>query len=117
MRYALLIYGNLDEIGRLSEDEARQLNAGFAEIDALPDVSGNLRLRMPDQAITFRFQQGNPLTTDGPFVESKEFLGGIIFVDSADLEGARAVAAEIQKRRLATGIEIRPVNEDALQRA
>ena len=117
MRYALLIYGNLDDLGRLTEDEARELNAGFADVVARPDVSGNLRLRMPDQATTLRHEGDRPLTTDGPFVDSKDFLGGIIFVDADSLEGARVVAAEIQDRRLAAGVEIRPVNEEELVRA
>jgi hypothetical protein len=51
------------------------------------------------------------LLTDGPFVDSKEFLGGIILVEAEDLDGALAVAAELQALDVTAGIEVRPVLE------
>jgi hypothetical protein len=59
-------------------------------------------------------EQGRTLLTDGPFVDSKDFLGGFIVVEADDLDGALAVAGELQELRGAGAIEIRPVREDDL---
>jgi hypothetical protein len=52
--------------------------------------------------------------TDGPFVDSKEFLGGVILVDADDLDGALAVAAKLQELDTTAAIEVRPVLEQEL---
>ena len=117
MRYALLIYGNTEALGGITEEEWRRMNAGFADVVARPDVTGYLRLQSAELATTMRDEQGTALLTDGPFVDSKDFLGGFIFVEADDLDGALAVARELQELRLARAVEIRPVNEEELVRA
>lgn len=52
--------------------------------------------------------------TDGPFVDSKDFLGGFILVEADDLDGALAVAGELQELQCTGAIEVRPVREDPL---
>jgi hypothetical protein len=60
-------------------------------------------------------ERGRTLLTDGPFVDSKDFLGGLVIVEADDLDGALAVADELQELRGGTGaIEVRPVNEEPL---
>ena len=116
MRYALLIYGNTDALGSLTDEDWRRMNAGFAGVVARPEVTGYLRLQSVELATTLRGEQGRTLTTDGPFVDSKDFLGGFIFVESETVDGALAVAGELQELRLARAVEIRPVNEEELVR-
>ena len=56
--------------------------------------------------------QGRMLLTDGPFVDSKDFLGGLIVVEADDLDGALAVAGELKELSTAVAIEVRPVLEE-----
>ncbi len=114
MRYALLAYSNIDVRDRTAERERRRINAGIAEVLARPNVTGWLRLQDVESATTVRYEQGRTLLTDGPFVESKDFLGGLIVVEAENLDGAIAVAGELQDLRAAGAIEIRPVREEAL---
>ncbi len=114
MRYALLAYSNIDVRDRTAEEERRRINAGIAEVLARPNVTGWLRLQDVESATTVRHEQGRTLLTDGPFVESKDFLGGLIVVEAENLDEAIAVAGELQDLRAAGAIEIRPVREEAL---
>jgi hypothetical protein len=99
----------------MPKEERRRIDAGIAEVLARPNVSGWLRLQSAESATTVRHEQGRTLLTDGPFVDSKDYLGGFILVEAENLDGALAVADELQEvRRGAGAIEIRPVNEEEL---
>ena len=114
MRYALLIYNNSEALDR-PDDEQRRVYAGIAEVLERPNVTGWLRLEDVDAATTVRYEGGRMLLMDGPYVESKDFLGGFIVVESEDLDGALAVAGELQEIRHGVGsIEVRPVREELL---
>jgi hypothetical protein len=76
-----------------------------------PEVTGWLRLRDTELATTVRGPTGATLMTDGPFVDSKEFLGGLVVVVADDLDGALAVAEALQDLGRTAGIEVRPVLE------
>ena len=112
MRYALLAYSNLEAREQRTDEEQRRINAGIAEVLARPNVTGWLRLRDADSATTVRHQRGTTLLTDGPFVDSKDFLGGFIVVEADNLDGALAVADELQELQRAGAIEVRPVLEE-----
>ena len=114
MRYALLAYSNTDVREQRTEAQRRRIDAGIAEVLARPNVSGWLRLQDVASATTVRHQQGRTLLTDGPFVDSKDFLGGFIVVEAENLDGALAVAGELQELQGAGAIEIRPVREEPL---
>ncbi len=114
MRYALLAYSNIEVRDRTPEEERRRINAGIAEVLARPNVTGWLRLQDVEVATTVRYEGGRTLLTDGPFVDSKDFLGGFIVVEAENLDGALAVAGELQELRGAGAIEIRPVREEDL---
>jgi hypothetical protein len=91
------------------------MNAGVAAVVARPSVTGWLRLQRIETATTMHSERGRTLLTDGPFVDSKDFLGGLVIVEADDLDGALAVADELQELRGGTGaIEVRPVNEEPL---
>jgi hypothetical protein len=114
LRYALLMYGNTDVRSRRSEAEQRRINAGVAEVLARPEVTGWLRLQDVESATTMRHEHGRMLLTDGPFVDSKDFLGGFVVVEAENLDGALAVAGELQELRPGVAIEVRPVREEPL---
>jgi hypothetical protein len=114
MRYALLAYVDAEVRERTPEEERRRMDAGIAEVLSRPNVSGWVRLKEVGSATTVRHEQGRALLTDGPFVDSKDYLGGFIMVEAENLDGALAVAGELQELRSSGAIEIRPVNEEPL---
>ena len=114
MRYALLAYSNLEARDQRTEAQQSRINAGIAEVLARPNVTGWLRLHDADSATTVRHQRGTTLLTDGPFVDSKDFLGGFIVVEADNLDGALAVADELQELQRSGAIEVRPVLEEPL---
>jgi hypothetical protein len=112
LKYALLAYNDIEARERTPQEERRRINAGIREVLERPTVSGWLRLQDVESATTVRHERGRTLLTDGPFVDSKDYLGGFIVVEAENLDGALAVAAELQELRRAGAIEIRPVRED-----
>lgn len=114
MRYALLAYRNVDVREQRPEAEQRRIDAGVAEILARPNVTGWLRLKDVESATTLRRDRGRMLLTDGPFVDSKDYLGGFIVVDAPNLDDAIALAGELQELSETAAIEIRPVLEEPL---
>jgi hypothetical protein len=114
LRYALLAYSNIEARDQRPEEERRRINAGIAEVLARPNVTGWLRLQNVESATTVRHERGRTLLTDGPFVDSKDFLGGFIVVEAENLDGALAVAGELQELTTAGAIEVRPVLEEPL---
>jgi hypothetical protein len=108
MQYALLIYSTTDG----SRPEAERLGPIDPRIAAVlerPSVLSWARLRDPESATTIRHDAGKTLLVDGPFIDSKEFLGGVIVVEANDLDGALAIADELQKTRTDGAIEVRPL--------
>jgi hypothetical protein len=114
LRYALLIYGNVEVRDRISEEQRRHIRAGVVEVLERPNVTGWLRLQDIESATTMRHDQGQTLLTDGPFLDSKDYLGGLIVVEAENLDGALALARELHELRAAGAIEIRPVREEPL---
>jgi hypothetical protein len=112
VRFALLAYSNIDV--QRTEEERRRIDAGIAEVLARPNVTGWLRLQDAGSATTVRHQRGRTLLTDGPFVDSKDFLGGFILVEAENLDDALAVAGELQELQGTGAIEVRPVREEPL---
>jgi hypothetical protein len=115
MRYALLAYVDAEVRDSTPDEEQRRVNAGVAEVLDRPNVTGYLRLKDTESATTLRCEKGRSLLTDGPFVDSKDYLGGFILVEAENLDGALAVATELQELRgYAGAIEVRPVREEPL---
>jgi len=100
---------------QMSEVEARKRFAEYTEFTEAIRRSGHYigcnRLLPPNTAVTVRVRDGKVSTTDGPFVETKEQLGGYYLIEARDLDEATRVASRIPAAR--TGcIEVRPVAED-----
>jgi hypothetical protein len=68
-------------------------------------------MQPPETATTVRVADGQTLTTDGPFVETKEALGGYLFFDAEDLDAAIELAARVPAARMGGAVEVRPVVE------
>ena len=111
MRYALLIYTKADRSG---ERQRREMPPAVAAVLERPNVSGWARLQAAESATTLRLESGKVLLTDGPFVDSKEFLAGLILVEAENLDGALAVGSELQELDITTAIEVRPVFDQGL---
>lgn len=113
MKYALLIYNNTEIQGALTDDRRARIRGDITEMLARPSVGPWVRLHEVESATTVRQEAGRTLLTDGPFVDSKEYLGGLIVVEAANLDEALAVATEFQALRAGGAIEVRPILESA----
>jgi hypothetical protein len=111
MRYHCLIYFDSQKVFNGSPEA----NAVLAEVgphDAELKASGHLvmseALNLPKEAITVQVRDGNMSTTDGPFMETKEMLGGFILIEARDLNEAVRVGAGLPFAKLGF-IEVRPI--------
>jgi hypothetical protein len=118
MKYMLLIYQgdtptprDPEAWGKLSEDEQKAVFADYQAINQTPGVSPGLGLDSPETATTVRVQDGKTLTTDGPFVATKEALGGYLLFEADDIDAAIDLASRVPAARLGGAIEVRPVVE------
>ncbi len=116
MQYMMLIHQGTsptpqrpDEWATLTEDEQQQVYADYGAVNATPGVTPGLGLQLPETATTVRVRDGRTLTTDGPFVETKEAIGGYFVFEADDLDAAIALAARVPAARLGGAVEIRPV--------
>jgi hypothetical protein len=114
MRYLLMICSDEEKIQAMSQEES---SAMLAEYGSFMEQMGNRgilqggeRLQPTATATTVRVQNGSVLTSDGPFAETKEQLGGYFMVNCKDLDEAIEVAAKIPGARMGT-IEVRPIWE------
>jgi hypothetical protein len=118
MKYMLLIHQGTaptpyspDEWESLSEDERNAIFRDYQAINETPGVSPGVQLAPPETATTVRVQDGKALTTDGPFVEIKEAIGGYFLFEAEDLDAAIELASRVPAARLGGAIEVRPVVE------
>jgi hypothetical protein len=114
MKYLCLVYYEEETLEALSETEFDALvNESLAYDDELSNgghfVAANA-LESVSTATTLRFRNGRLSTTDGPFAETKEQLGGFILIEARDLDEALQLAAKIPPARLGC-IEVRPIRE------
>jgi hypothetical protein len=115
MKYVMLIYQGstplpgTDAWETLSEDEQKKVYADYGALNSTPGVEPGLPLGLPEHATTVRVDDGQTLTTDGPFVAVKEAIGGFFVLEADDLDAAIEVASRVPAARLGGAIEIRPV--------
>ena len=114
MRYVLLICNDESAYQAVSpEEEAAtlaQYGAFAEEMGRRGVLRGGERLRPTTDATTVRVRDGQTLTSDGPFAETKEQMGGYFIVDCGDLDEAIEIAAKIPGARTGT-VEVRPIWE------
>jgi hypothetical protein len=118
MKYMLLIHQGTsptpytpDEWARLSEEEQQAVWRDYQSINQTPGVTPGVQMQPPETATTVRVQDGRTLTTDGPFVEIKEAIGGYFFYEADDLDAAIELAARVPAARMGGGVEVRPIAE------
>jgi hypothetical protein len=112
MQYLLLIYANEAEEAARSPESLKAMSADYMEFTKSIVQGGQFkagdRLRPTSAASTVRIRHGKVTTTDGPFAETREQLGGYYMIEAKNLDEAIAIAARIPGA--ATGsIEVRPV--------
>ena len=105
MKYMLLIHDV--DAGAPDPDET----PAYMAIAQAPTTVHGAELHPPTTATTVRVQDGRTLTTDGPFAETKEELGGYYVYEADDLDAAIELAARIPAARMGGAIEVRPIVE------
>jgi hypothetical protein len=112
MRYILLICADESAVQALSPAEGEAMTGEYMkfgeEMTKRGVVQGGERLHPTTDATTVQVRNGEVLTSDGPFAETKEQIGGYYVVDAKDLDEAIEIAAKIPGARLGT-IEVRPI--------
>ena len=112
MRYLLMICIDETTMSAVSDEEAATSMAEYAafgdEMGKRGVLQGGERLRPTSDATTVQVREGEVLTLDGPFAETKEQMGGYYVVECANLDEAIEVAAKIPGARFGS-IEVRPI--------
>jgi hypothetical protein len=114
MKYLCLVYNDEEKLGAMPEDEFGSFSDEHVGLDEELKKSGHSivaeALQPVHTARTVRVRNGKLSTTDGPFAETKEQLGGIYLIEAGDMDEAVQVAARIPSARIGS-IEVRPVWE------
>jgi hypothetical protein len=117
MKYMLLIHQGStplpgsDAWNNLSQEEQGKVYAAYKAINETPGVTSGEGLASPETATTVRVQDGTTLTTDGPFVELKEAIGGYLLFEADDLDAAIELASKIPAASMGGAIEVRPITQ------
>lgn len=117
MKYMLLIHQGTTPTppsaawDALPEEQKGVVYGAYKALNETPGVSPGVRMQPPETATTVRVADGNTLTTDGPFAEVKEAVGGYLFFEADDLDAAIELAARIPAASMGGAIEVRPIAE------
>ena len=126
MQYMLLIYGEPGRWEQLSSEDQETMTREYMELGRRPETRGGADLGDLSSSTTVRVNNGETLTTDGPFAETKEFLGGFYLIECDTIDeaiefaskipaartgGAIEVAARIPAARMGGSVEVRPIVE------
>src|SRR5437763_12416723 len=118
MKYTLLIYqgstatpDDPEAWARLSPEEQQAVYRDYQALNETPGMQPGAPMTAPETATTVRVQDGRTLTTDGPFAELKDAVGGFFTLEADDLDAAIEVAARVPAARMGGAIEIRPQRE------
>ena len=114
MRYAMLIYtSETEDAKRTPEEQQANMTAYYnftQEVNESGAYNGGEALQSINTATTVRVSEGKILTTDGPFAETKEQLGGFYILNCANLDEAIELAAKIPAAAQGS-VEVRPIME------
>ena len=117
MKYMLLIHQGTtptppsEAWDSLSEEEKGAVYGAYQAIDETAGVTPGLGLAAPETATTVRVQDGKTLTTNGPFVEIKDAIGGYLLFEADGLDAAIDLASRIPAASMGGAIEVRPIVE------
>ena len=112
MQYLLMIYRSEAELFKLNDAERQKMTADYGTFTQSIIQSGHFKagdgLQPSTTATTVRVREGKILTTDGPFAETREQLGGYYLVEARDLDAAIEIAARIPGAKNGS-VEVRPI--------
>ena len=112
MRYLCLVYFEQVVLDRMSDDEKRILDRDSLDYDDELRKSGHYlhsnALQSTANAVTVRVRNKRISSSDGPFAETKEHLGGFILIEAASMDEAARLASGIPMAKLGS-IEVRPI--------
>jgi len=112
-KFMILIYGDAEQWAAMSPQEQRAHDAAHAAFAkaAGKRIVGGEELELAPRATTVRKgPAGRVITTDGPFLETKEALGGFYLLEAADVDEVIALASQLPEVAAGhSGVEIRPV--------
>ena len=112
MQYLLMIYSNEVEYAKIDPATYKTIVGEYETFTKDIVQSGNFkagdRLQPTSTATTVRVKDGKVMTTDGPFAETREQLGGYYLIEAKDLDAALGIAARIPGARYGS-IEVRPI--------
>lgn len=117
MKYMLLIHQGTTPLpgteawDALSPEEQGKVYAAYQALNETPGFEPGVQMQPPETATTVRVQGGATLTTDGPFAELKEAIGGYCFFEADDLDAAIELAARIPAASMGGAVEVRPIVE------
>ena len=115
MQFVLLIYQgttplpNSEEWNRFSEEEKKGIYTEYESLNKTPGLTPGFPLGLAKDAITVRVQNGETLSTKGPFVDPRGAVGGYFMLEADNLDAAVKLAARVPAARLGGAIEVRPV--------
>jgi hypothetical protein len=111
MKYALLVYSKPGTYESLAEDDRAKVNGEYEAVTQAPGIVGGAQLQPPETATTIRVSDGQTLTTDGPFADTKEIFGGFYMLEAEHIDRAIELASHIPSTWMGGSVEIRPVVE------
>ena len=111
MKYTLLIYNDPNWRDGFSEEEARAIYGEYVALNEDSRCLGGEQLQPEETATIVKVQNGDTLTTDGPFADTKEAFAGYYLFEAGDLDEAIGLAARIPAARTGGAVEVRPVVE------
>ena len=113
MKYLCQVWFDGTVLDIMTKEEKHRLDSDSLGYDRDLMASGHMihaeALQSPNSAVTVRVRNGETAVTDGPFIDTKEYLGGFILIDAKDLNDAIRVAAGIPLAKLGS-IEVRPIH-------
>jgi hypothetical protein len=113
MRYMLLIYGDEQAFAGMAPDQRTEVFKEYEKYSQWLEEKGWMRAGEPladtNEATTVRMSGGAVLTTDGPFAETKEQLGGYYIVECANLDEALEAAKALPTVAAGGSVEVRPI--------
>jgi hypothetical protein len=113
MKFMLLINQGtaLEDVQSLPEDEQNEFASAWQRLRETRGVTPGEWLQPPHAAKTVRLRGGKPFTTDGPFAETKDAVGGYFLFEGESLDAALDVAGLVPSLRFGGAVEVRPIAE------
>ena len=113
MQFVLVIYHGTaplpgGEWESLSKEERKAIHADYGALNKMENMTPGPPLGLPQNATTVRVENGSTVTTEGPYLDVKDAVGGFGVLEAENLDAAVAIASRIPAARLGGAVEVRP---------